>query len=139
MVKLYVYELGTERLLSLLGSSSGSRVAILALAQVELRSAVRRREKNREIPAAVAIQLLEAFKRHLEARFVIQKVTDFVLDIASMLVDRYTLRAFDAVQLGGYAALRTTAGAEVPTFVCSDRELLTAATNEGFPVLDPCA
>ncbi len=139
LVKLYVRELGTERLLLLADRSSENRLAILALAQVELRSAVRRRERNGEIPAAVATQLLEVFKRHVEGRFITQTVTDFVLDLASMLVDQYALRAFDAVQLAGYMALKSSAGPDVPVFVCSDHELLAAATREGIPILDPCS
>jgi uncharacterized protein len=139
LVKLYVREPGTERLLSLADRSGDNQLAILALAQVEFRSAVRRRERNGEIPALVATQLLEVFKRHIEGRFITQAVTDFVLDLASMLVDRYALRAFDAVQLAGYAALKTSAGAAVPVFVCADQELLTAAQHEGMPILDPCS
>jgi uncharacterized protein len=139
LVKLYIREPGTERLLSLADRSSENRLAILALAQVEFRSAVRRRERNGEIPALVAAQLLELFKRHVEARFISQAVTDFVLDIASMLVDRHGLRAFDAVQLAGYTALKSSAGTDIPVFVCSDQELLRAAQHEGVPILDPCS
>lgn len=139
LVKLYVREPGTDRLLSLVGNSSETRLAILALAQVELRSAVRRRQRNGEISAPLAAQLLQAFRQHVEGRFVIQAVTDFVLDLASMLIDRHALRAFDAVQLAGYMAMRTSTGAEAPTFVCSDQELLSAAAQDGFPILDPCS
>jgi hypothetical protein len=88
-------------------------------------------------PASVASQLLDAFKRHSESRFVTQIVTDFVLDIASMLVDRYALRAFDAIQLAGYLALKDGMGADTPIFVCSDHGLLDAAKREGAPVLNP--
>jgi predicted nucleic acid-binding protein len=139
LVKLYVLEPGTDRLLALTARSSDRRLAILSLAQIEFRSAVRRREQNGEIPAPVAAQLLEMFGRHLEGRFVTQTVTDFVLDIASMLVDRYALRAFDALQLAGYMALKNSAGADLPVFVCSDKELLMAAKREGLPVLHPCS
>jgi predicted nucleic acid-binding protein len=139
LVKLYVREPGTERLLALADRSHKSRLAILALAQVEFRSAVRSREKNGEIPSPIATQLLEAFERHIEGRFLTQMVTDFVLDTACMLVDRYALRAFDAVQLAGYMVLKTAAGVDVPVFVCSDQELLMAAQREGAPVLDPCS
>jgi len=61
-----------------------------------------------------------------------------VLDTASALVDRYALRAFDAVQLAGYMVLKSTGGADVPVFVCSDQELLIEAKQEGAPALDPC-
>lgn len=137
LVKLYVRESGTERVLALANRTSENRLAILALTQVEFWSAVRRRERAGEIPTPVATQMLDAFKRHLETRFASQTVTNFVLDIASVLVDRHALRAYDAVQLAGYVALRGTAGAEDPVFVCSDRALLTAARQEGLAVLDP--
>ena len=137
LVKLYVLESGTERLLLLAGRSSGNRFAILSLAQVEFRSAIRRRERNGEIPASVANELLSAFKRHSESRFVTQMVSDFVLDIAAALVDRYALRAFDAIQLAGYIALKDAAGSDAPIFACSDHGLLAAAKLEGALVLDP--
>ena len=138
LVKLYVREPGTDRVLALAARSSENRLAVLALTQVEVRSAIRRRERNGEIPAVVASQLLESLKRHLEGRFVTQAITDFVLDIASELVDRYALRAFDAIQLAGFMAMRNSAGTEMPVFVCSDQTLLAAARQEGTPVLDPC-
>ena len=139
LVKLYVREPGTDRVLALAARSSENRLAVLALTQVEVRSAIRRRERNGEIPAVVASQLLESLKRHLEGRFVTQAITDFVLDIASELVDRYALRAFDAIQLAGFMAMRNSAGTEMPVFVCSDQTLLAAARQEGTPVLDPCS
>lgn len=137
LVKLYVRESGTERVLALANRTAENRLAILALSQVELRSAVRRRERNGEIPPLVATQLLETFKRHVEARFVCQIVTNFVIDVASVLVDRHALRAYDSVQLAGYVALRGSTGTDVPVFVSSDQALLTAARQEGIPVLDP--
>ena len=139
LVKLYVRELGTERLLALGERSAQNQLAILALAQVELRSAVRRRERSGEIASLVAAQLLVAFQRHVEGRLVMQSVNDVVLDIASVLVDRHALRAFDAVQLAGYVALRNSSGTNVPVFVCADKELLAAARQEGVPILDPCS
>ena len=65
-------------------------------------------------------------------------VTDFVLDTASMLVDRHALRAFDAVQLAGYMVLKGASGTDMPVFVCSDQELLMAAKQEGIPTLAGC-
>ncbi len=136
LVKLYVREAGTDRMLALAARSSDNRLTILSLAQVEFRSAIRRRERNGEIPAFVASQLLDAFGRHLESRFVTQTINDFLLDIAST-VDRHALRAFDAVQLAGYIVLRSNAGIDTPVFVCSDDELLASAQLEGAPTLDP--
>lgn len=137
LVKLYVREPGTDRVLALATRSSDNRLAILSLSQVEFRSAIRRRERSGEIPAFIATELLDAFSRHLASRFVTQTITDFLLDIACVLVDRHALRAFDAMQLAGYVVLRNSVGADTPVFVCSDQELLTAAKREGAPTVDP--
>lgn len=139
LVKLYVREPGTDRLLTLTSPPGENRLVILSLAQIEFRSAVRRRERSRDIPPRIASQLLDAFRRHVEGRFETLAIDDVLLDISAGLVDRYSLRAFDAIQLAGYLVLRKTARREAPVFVCADRELLAVARREGLPVLDPAS
>jgi uncharacterized protein len=139
LVKLYVDEPGTRRLLQLAAGAASNQLAILSLSQIELRSAIRRRERTGEITHAGAQQILVSFQRHLEGRFLRQVVTDSILDSAGVLVDRHALRAYDSVQLAGYLVLRANSTSSPPTFVCSDRALLLAAQNEGGEVLDPCA
>jgi len=139
LVKLYVYETGTERLLALTAGDAGHRFAILSLAQVEFRAAIRRRQRGGEIPDNAADELIETLCRHAEGRFLIQSFSDSLLDVALALVDSYALRGYDAVQLAGYLMLRSVSGTEEPIFVCADKILLSAARNEGCPVLDPSA
>jgi predicted nucleic acid-binding protein len=137
LVKLYVYEPGTDRLLGLTASDAGHRFAILSLAQVEFRAAIRRRQRVGEIPDSAADELVESFRRHAEGKFLIQSFSDTLFDVALALIDSYPLRGYDTVQLAGYLVLRSISGAEEPTFVCADRVLISAARNEGCPVLDP--
>lgn len=139
LVKLYVYEAGTDRLLGLTAVNAGHRFAILSLAQVEFRAAIRGRQRRGEIPDNAANELIETFRRHAEGRFLIQSFSDSVLDVASALIDSYPLRGYDAAQLAGYLVLRSISGTEEPTFVCADKVLLATARNEGCPVLDPSA
>lgn len=139
LVKLYVRESGTEQVLRLASAAAGNQLAVLALAQVEIRSALRRRERAGEITGTVVIQLLGRFQRHLEAVFLRQVMTDATFDVACELVDRHGLFALDAVQLAGYLALRTSSGSTIPIFVSADRQLLEAAEAESVPVLDPCS
>lgn len=138
-MKLYIREAGTDRLLQLASNLGENRFAVLALSQVEFRSAIRRRQRAGDIDPKIAGLVLDRFDQHLEARFLRQVLTDSVLDVASEMIDRYALRAYDAVQLAGCLALKTVLGAEPPAFVCSDRELLEAARSELLLVLDPCA
>jgi predicted nucleic acid-binding protein len=137
LVKLYIYEQGTDRLLLLTDREAGHRFAILTLAQVEFRAAIRRRQRGGDIAHDAADHLIETFGRHVEGKFLVQPFTDSLLDVALVLVDSYALRAYDAVQLAGYFVLRSISGAEEPIFVCADRILLLAAQNEGCRILDP--
>jgi predicted nucleic acid-binding protein len=137
LVKLYVREHGTERMLQLTSRTASNQLAVLALAQVEIRSALRRRERVGEISRAVVDQLLASFQRHVESKFLRQAITDAILDEACDLIDRRGLTAFDAIQLAGYFALKTTSGKNIPTFVSADRDLLHAAEAEAVPVMDP--
>lgn len=137
LVKLYVLEPGTDRLLRLTKLPE-SRLAVLAISFVETRSAIRRRERAKDLDSKSAALILDRLQQHAETRFLRQPVTDAVLDIALEMIDRYALRAYDAIQLAGCLALKTTVGTEPLTFVCSDQELLAAARSELFAVLDPC-
>lgn len=137
LVKLYVYEPGTERLVGLTADNAGHRFAILSLAQVEFRSAIRRQQRGGEISGSEADALIDSFHRHLEGRFVVQPFTEALLDVALALIDGYPLKGYDAMQLAGYLMLRSISGAEEPIFVCADKTLLSAARNEGCPILDP--
>jgi uncharacterized protein len=137
LVKLYVYEPGTERLVQLAAADAGHRFAILSLARVEFRSAIRRKQRSGDIDGTEADALTESFRVHSEGMFLVQPFTDSLLDLASALIDAYPLRGFDAMQLAGYLMLRSVSGSEEPIFVCADQGLISAARDEGCPTLDP--
>jgi len=139
LVKLYVYEIGTEPLLALTTAEPPHRFAISSLAQVEFRAAIRRRQRAGEVRPLEADRQVQAFTEHSQGVFVVQPLTDSVLDIALLLVDAYALKGYDAVQLAGYLSLRSVTGGEEPIFVCADKSLLAAARSEGCAVLDPCS
>jgi predicted nucleic acid-binding protein len=136
LVKLYVQEPGTEHLLRLVASSETHRIAVSAIAQAEFRSAIRRRQREGDFTAHSATLVLERFDLHLRTRFIRQGVSDPVLDVACALIDRYPLRAYDAIQLAGCLVLKS-AVPEAPVFVCADQQLLQTAQAEGLAWLDP--
>lgn len=139
LVKLYVLEPGTDRLLHLASNASENRLVVLEVSPVEVRSAIRRRERAGDISPDTASLILDRLQQHMESRFLRQVLDDTVLDGALEMIDRYALRAYDAIQLAGCLALKIATGTEHPTFVCSDHQLLAAAHSELIPVLDPCA
>lgn len=139
LVKLYIREAGTDPMLALAGRKAGHQLVVLALAQVEVRSAFRKRQRAGEMGQQLADELLTTFHRHFETRFLKQVITDSILDVACELLDRHGLTSFDAVQLAGYFSVKTSAGTNVPVFVSSDRELLAAAEAHRVPIFDPCS
>ena len=136
LVKLYVREPGTDRLLSLVSQKAENRFLVLTLSAVEARSAIRRRQRAGDVDRNAADHIIRSLQFHLETLFVRQVINDLVIDAASEMVDRYALRAYDAIQLAGCLI----AGASDPEgliFVTSDHQLLEAARSERIGVLDP--
>jgi uncharacterized protein len=138
LVKLYVQERGTDRLLPLFSDQPDNRFAVLAISVVEVRSAIRRRQRSGDIDPSTATSILGNVQSHMETRFIRQMINEAVIDTALEMIDRYALRAYDAVQLAGCLVLATIS-AEAFTFVCSDHALLDAARSEQLAVLDPAA
>jgi predicted nucleic acid-binding protein len=138
LVKLYVQEQGTEKMLELAHPDAGNRLVILSLSRIEFRAAVRRRAKLGDIDAQLADEMIGEFNGHISNVFQLQPVNEPVMDAACSAIDQHYLRAYDAMQLGGYVALRKNIGEEVAAvFVCADEKLLNAATDQGFPILNP--
>ena len=124
-------------MLSLARPEAKHRFAVLAISQVEFRSALRRRQRAGDIEENIATGLIQRFSQHLEATFLRQSLGEAVLDIACRLIDRHPLRAYDAVQLAGCLILRATHATEQPVFVAADSQLLDAAEAEGVAILNP--
>ena len=140
LVKLYVRETGTERMLQLVHPDAEHQLAILSITRVEFRAAVRRRAKLGDIDSTLADELIRDFIDHLASIFQVQPVNDLVLNKATGVVDRHGVRSYDAIQLAGCLALRSTVGDEMETkFVCADNDLLRAAQGEGLPTINPAA
>jgi uncharacterized protein len=136
LVKFYIRESGTDQLVQL-AESADHRFVVLSLTQVEFRSAIRKRERMREIDASLAIELIGLFEDHVLTLFESQSIDSAILSAAKGLVDRHGLRAYDAMQLAGCLELKRSVGEQAPTFVCADRDLLSAAESEGLEVLNP--
>ncbi|HEX4209605.1 MAG TPA: type II toxin-antitoxin system VapC family toxin, partial [Candidatus Binataceae bacterium] len=107
LVKLYVWEPGTDRLLPLVNAGPENRFAVVTISAVEARSALRRRQRAGDIDQNTADTLLDALQKHLETLFVQQPINDAVLGRATEMIDRYPLRAYDAIQLAGCLVLRS--------------------------------
>jgi predicted nucleic acid-binding protein len=111
---------------------------VSALASVEARSGICRLRRSKSFTPAEASVALGALADDLR-RMIEQPITAPVLELAGVLVDRYPLRALDAVQLASAVVVRDLMSAPDMRFIASDHALLDAAGKEGFGTWDPTA
>ena len=138
LLKLYVSEEGTERVVSVAEEAAEGRIVILDLTPVEARSAIRRREREGDIAATDADRVLKQIEHDCSMTFLMQPSTSAVIEEAARLIDRHPLRAYDALQLAG-CLVASESMPEPVTFVCADTRLCDAAASEGLTTLNPVA
>ena len=136
LIKRYIEEEGTERVLDLTADSTGVQIIILDITPLEARSALRRRQREGDISDSDVYGILDQIEADVSSSFLVQPSTSAVIEEGTRLIDRHALRAYDALQMAGCLVTRE----QVPgplTFVCADVRLCAAATQEGLVVLDP--
>lgn len=115
------------------------RKQVSVLAWIEVRSAIRRRQRTGDISAADADSSVAALAGE-SRRLLEHPVTAAIIEHASALVDRQDLRALDSLQLASALVARDSLQeSDSIQFIASDQKLLKAAQAEGFDVWDPQA
>jgi predicted nucleic acid-binding protein len=120
-----------------LASQAETNLVILSLSRVEFRAAVQRRVRSRELSKENASAALAAFSDHLGTVYIVQQVTEALLERAQGLLDRHDLRAYDSIQLAACLTLPMQDSGDRAIFTCADSRLVAAAKEEGWPVLNP--
>jgi len=134
--KLFVFEPGSDPLIRLLQGVDDSRKVVSALAPLEVRSAIRRRQRAGEILAADADQAIAGVEAEI-LRIVEQPISAAVIDVAKLVLDAHPLRAMDALHLASCIVMRDTLQMSDICFISADDALLKAAQFEQFPLLNP--
>lgn len=134
LVKRYVREEGTDRVLELM--DAGHRLIVSRLALVEITSASVRRARTGDLSQDAMNSILATLESEFRARFDVIELRGAVITRATDLIRSHALRTADAIQLA--CAVVARGGSETPiSFVSSDLELNEAAKSEGFEVFDP--
>ncbi len=138
LVKRYVAEPGSQRVIDILGASDAI-VVIADITRAEFTSAVNRLVRQGDLPEPERQRLRTAFAAHLVHEYLVAPVTAAEITAACTLLERHPLRAYDAVQLASALAIRQLLGfaPDLLAFVSADSGLSTAARAEGVAVLDP--
>jgi uncharacterized protein len=140
LVKRYVKEKGSAWVRSAVKPSSGNTIIVATITQVEIMSAVARRQREGSISARIAKTLRLLMDRHFKHEYEVISMTSSIVTKAKDLLAQHPLRAYDAVQLATAVTAHDTLVANhltAPTFVCSDTRLLDVAEALGLAGLNP--
>jgi len=139
MLKRYVNETGSAWLQGLLVPTQ-TVVTTTQLLIAEVVSALNRRVREGTVTTLDYARLAGRFRDDCRTRYQLVAVNNAILRIACDMLERYPLRAYDAVHLAtALSANRrlASAGATGLVFLCADDRLLRAAAAEGLAADNP--
>lgn len=131
LVKRYVDEQGSDQVRELLQSSV--YVASVAVAYVEIASALARAVRERKLMEGEARKVFQTFRGEWAVAIACINVRDDLITEASKLVWQYHLRAYDAMHLASALWLQNEIGKPI-LFATFDKQLGEAAKAENMDV-----
>lgn len=140
LIKRYVEEPGAAWIREITAPDAGHIIVIAPITRVEIVSGIMRlnREGALTDQAVAAIRFL--VDRHARGEFVVIALTEEIVARAEDLLERYVLRASDAIQLASALESNVQIAKDAPPrleFVSADARLLAAAIGEGLTTIDP--
>jgi len=138
--KRYVEETGTPWLRDILAPTAGNAIVTARITMVELHSALARRLREGSVDTRACLIAVQAFNQHCGTEYRFVELDLSVVGLARDLLDRYPLRAYDAIQLA--SALRANRALQAAfrpplLFLSADDRLIIAATYEGLATDNP--
>jgi predicted nucleic acid-binding protein len=135
LVKLFHIEAGSDAVAAMV-LEKANQVWVLDLVRGEFASAMYRRRRNNEIDDNQLETALSGFDEQLRFFNVHPLNTEVLnngIELLKKLGKTFGLRTLDALHLGAYSLLQ----GEDWAFVCSDRNLVSAAEHTGFRAINP--
>ena len=139
LLKKYVHEAGSIWLQGLLATPH-TLATTTHLVMAEIISALNRRVREGSVAAADYARLVDRFRDDCRVTYQLIAVNNEILYGAGDLLERYPLRAYDAIHLATALTVKRrllASGASGLVFLCADDRLLQAAVAEGLAVDNP--
>ena len=140
LVKRYVNEVGSAWVRRALAHPTEESIYTALLTHAEVLSALQRKVRERQLTQDRATILAQRVIAHCAWRYHLLAISSTLVAHAGVLVQRYPLRAYDAIHLACALLVQRQAqqhNVPLPRFVSADAALLTAARAEGFLVDNP--
>jgi predicted nucleic acid-binding protein len=141
LVKRYVDEIGSPWIQAQTEPTAGHILVVSRITYVEIFSAFARLQREGVLSARDLDGAIDAFQFDWETQYQIVEIDYALTQVASRLLLRHLLRAYDSVQLAtGLKLLPTFKRRELADdylFVSADTRLLKAARAEGLETANP--
>lgn len=131
LVKLYVDEIGSEKIRDI--ADQASVISTSKIAYAEARSAFTRKQKEGGFSHRTLREIVDDLNRDWESYFVIE-VSDGLIRSAGDLAEKYFLRGFDSIHLASAIQLKNKSRSEV-YFSSTDLRLNQSAEKEKITIL----
>lgn len=136
LLKFYIQEEGSEVVADLMENIGSDGISILDITLLELRSAVRRRERQEDMSEREANRTIDKIRQDETSVYLVQSLDSSVTEEAIRVLDTHPLKTLDALQLAGCLVIGRRMS-EPLTFVCADTRLNDAVRLEGLVTLNP--
>lgn len=140
IVKRYVEETGTDRIVELTRPEAGHRIYLGRIAGAEVVSALTRLKQAGHLSEEDGKNAIEQFRQDFSKQYQIIEITSELIERAMSLAEKHALRGYDAVQLATAVEVQKvckTLNMSGPIMVSSDEALNEAAKKENIVVEDP--
>ncbi len=140
LVKRHIPEAGSLWVESLFDFAAGNTVFTSHLSNVEVVSALNRRVREGSITSTDCARLRDDFLLLCNHHYHMVQATSTVMVHARQLLERYALRAYDALHLSCAIVVNNRIlvhDAAALVFLAADDRLLAAAASEGLAVDNP--
>lgn len=135
LVKRYVPETGSAWIRTLLAPQTSNELFVARITWVEVRSAIARREREGSLTPTDVSLIIQRFRFEMNNQYQVIELDATIAETAGQLVDRYPLRAYDAVQLASVLFLQSAFSTTQPTqliFLSADNRLSNIAIALGL-------
>ncbi len=137
LVKRYVSETGSTWVRQITSSRSGNLIFVARITWVEARSAFARRQREGSLTLTDVAQLVQTLRSHFNTQYQVSEIDSTLIETAGQLVERYLLRAYDAVQLAAALRIHDFFKQNQLMFVAADDRLLNIAAAIGLLTDNP--
>ena len=142
LIKRYVAEPGAAWVREIMAPGAEHVIVVAPITRVEIISGVMRLKREGALDEHAARAIRQLVDRHASGEYLVTALTDGVVDQAEDLLERYTLRAYDSIQLASALQINAQIDGDSRSrieFVSADTRLLAAAAGEGLTTIDPNA